>query len=322
MSKNQEQNNRTITVKDYQARRLTDENQSNDADKSCDIEVSTIMKEMTNTYSFMQMRPITPIEDGLQSCVCIEQDTEETIQAVKALEAEFQKNMSVIKELDKELRQERSENDVENELVETEHVDRLMNTVDGVADGVVDTETESQDQEIEIELGGLERGAKKRKREEDKEEMENQNRKKKLNENAENDVIVEKEPDNMETDEDLRFLKDVQTNKVILNVGGARFETSRLTLRKDPESLLARLFTTESSVVPQGNSIFIDRDPSHFKVILNYLRYDLNFNAAVLPRERKYLIELKQECEYYRVKGLLKIVKRRLKYVTELYGMD
>ena len=135
-------------------------------------------------------------------------------------------------------------------------------------------------------------------------------------------MIVEKEPDNMETDEDLRFLKDVQTNKVILNVGGARFETSRLTLRKDPESLLARLFTTESSVVPQGNSIFIDRDPSHFKVILNYLRYDLNFNTAVLPRERKYLIELKQECEYYRVKGLLKIVKRRLKYVTELYGMD
>ena len=52
-----------------------------------------------------------------------------------------------------------------------------MNTVDGVVDGVVDTETESQDQEIEIELGGLERRAKKRKREEDKQEMENQNRK-------------------------------------------------------------------------------------------------------------------------------------------------
>ena len=33
-------------------------------------------------------------------------------------------NMSVIKELDKELSKERSENDVENESVETEHVDR------------------------------------------------------------------------------------------------------------------------------------------------------------------------------------------------------
>lgn len=321
-------------MKDYQARRLTEENQSNNADKSCDIEVSTIMKEMTKTYSFMQLRPITPLVDGLQSCVCIPQDTEETVQAVEALEVELRKNInekvmenqnetiSAIKELEKELSQERSENDVENEIVETEHFDRLMNMVDSVADGVVHTETESQDQEIELELEGLERKAEKRKREEDKEEMENQNRSKKRNENAESDVVTEKEPENIESDEDLRFLKDVQSNKVILNVGGARFETSRLTLRKDPESLLARLFTTESSVVPQGNSIFIDRDPSHFKVILNYLRYDLNINAAVLPRERKYLIELKQECEYYRVKGLLKIVKKKLKYVTELYGMD
>ena len=151
-------------MKDNQTRKLTEENQSNNADKSCDIEVSTIMKEMTNTYSFMQLRPITPLEVGLQSCVCIEQDTAESVHAVKALEAELRKNinekvmenrnetLSVIKELDKELSQERSENDVENELVETEHVDRLMNMVDSVADGVVDTETESQDKEIEIEL--------------------------------------------------------------------------------------------------------------------------------------------------------------------------
>ena len=126
----------------------------------------------------------------------------------------------------------------------------------------------------------------------------------------------------MESDEDLRYLTDIQCNKVILNVGGARFETSRLTLRKDLESLLARLFTTESSVVPQGNSIFIDRDASHFKLILIYLRYDCQINQAILPRERKYLLKLKKECEYYRVKGLSKIVKKRLKHVAELHGMD
>ena len=86
-------------------------------------------------------------------------------------------------------------------------------------------------------------------------------------------------------------MKDVQTNKEILNVEGAWFETSRLTLRRDPESLLARLFTTEFSVVPQGKSIFIDRDPSHFKIILYYLRFYCEINPGVLPKEMKYLLE-------------------------------
>ena len=93
-------------------------------------------------------------------------------------------------------------------------------------------------------------------------------------------------------DEDLEVLRRMQSTKVILKVGGARFETSPLTLWRDPNSLLAKLFTTESSIIQQGNSVFIDRDASHFKTILNYLRYDLEINPAILPKERKYLLEL------------------------------
>ena len=40
--------------------------------------------------------------------------------------------------------------------------------------------------------------------------------------------------------------------------------------------------------------MFLDRDASHFKIILNYLRYDLDINPAMLPKERKYLLELKK----------------------------
>ena len=97
-----------------------------------------------------------------------------------------------------------------------------------------------------------------------------------------------------ETDEDLNFLKKIQSNRVILKVRGARFETSRRTLRKDLNSLLAKLFMTEYSIIPQGNSIFIDRDASLFKVIFNYLRYGLEIKPAILPKERKYLLELKK----------------------------
>ena len=59
-------------------------------------------------------------------------------------------------------------------------------------------------------------------------------RRRRLNGNTED----ENEFIELETDEDLKYLKNVQTNKVILNVGGARFETSRdyLDSRKDNAS--------------------------------------------------------------------------------------
>ena len=38
----------------------------------------------------------------------------------------------------------------------------------------------------------------------------------------------------------------------------------------------------------------LDCDDSHFKVMLNYLRYDLDINPSMLPKERKYLLELKK----------------------------
>ena len=123
-----------------------------------------------------------------------------------------------------------------------------------------------------------------------------------------------------ETDEDLMYIANSQGSRVILNIGEARFETCTQTLKKDPQSLLAKLFTPDSPVVQQGNSVLIDRDASHFKVIPNYLRYDLDLNPALLPRDRKQLLELEKECEYFRVKGLAKMVKRRLELLTELYG--
>ena len=108
-----------------------------------------------------------------------------------------------------------------------------------------------------------------------------------------NKGTVDDEPE-VGDDEDIEYIKKIQGCKVVLNVV-ARFETSILTLQKEPKSLLAKLFTKKSSIIPQGNSIFLDWDASHFKVILNYLRYDGDINPAVLPKERRYLLELQKE---------------------------
>ena len=71
------------------------------------------------------------------------------------------------------------------------------------------------------------------------------------------------------------------SEKVRLNVGGSLFETSLSTLCRDPTSLLASMFSGRHLLsVESDGSYFIDRDPTHFRLVLNYLR-DLRVNDLV-----------------------------------------
>ncbi|BFY98188.1 hypothetical protein BsWGS_01228 [Bradybaena similaris] len=66
---------------------------------------------------------------------------------------------------------------------------------------------------------------------------------------------------------------------VTLNVGGRLFTSTRGTLtRFDPDSMLARMFSTESEVewnstMDKSGAYLIDRSPLYFEPILNYLRH-------------------------------------------------
>ena len=46
--------------------------------------------------------------------------------------------------------------------------------------------------------------------------------------------------------------------------------------------------------------VFIDRDPKHFRIILNYLRD----GTCALPADEAGILELLQEVEFYQVKLL------------------
>ena len=65
--------------------------------------------------------------------------------------------------------------------------------------------------------------------------------------------------------------------RIKLNVGGTKFETTRATLTSSPTSLLARMFDPDSDLPPAAVSddgyYFLDACPTAFKVILNWLRY-------------------------------------------------
>ncbi len=61
--------------------------------------------------------------------------------------------------------------------------------------------------------------------------------------------------------------------QIKLDVGGHLYTTSILTLTKDPDSMLAVMFSGRHSLVQeQDGSYFLDRDGTHFRYILNFLR--------------------------------------------------
>ena len=283
-----------VTVKEYQARKL-EQNRNEQI-------LDNIMDGMTNTYN--NMRVLSPIQNEETTSFS------ETINAVASITHEtidetYDKAADVVSECAL---------DFIHEMIIQEVVD---STVEDEINTYINEQAQKEITEIEMNENETRERRIAEKRKNSETEWNMVGTKRRFYDNKDND-----DNENEIEDKDLTFIAKIQGNKAILNIGGARFETSILTLQKDPKSLLAKLFTSDSPIIPQGNSVFIDRDPSHFKVILNYLRCDLDLNPATLPKERRHLLELKKECDYYRVKGLRKMVKRRLKLTTELYGMD
>ena len=91
-----------------------------------------------------------------------------------------------------------------------------------------------------------------------------------------------------------------------LNVGGHRFTTSLQTLTKDPNSMLAAMFSGKFEMKPcEDGAFFIDRDGTHFRFILNYLRN----GKLTLPEGATFLKELADEAEFYQIQGILEELK-------------
>ena len=132
------------------------------------------------------------------------------------------------------------------------------------------------------------------------------------------DKMIQKEKDQLQKEKD-QLQKDIQLmskmNKIQdscikLNIGGHLYTTSTLTLTRDPQSMLATMFSGRHSIIKEGDgSCFIDRDGTHFCYILNYLR-DGGFNDDMLPTDRDIQKKLLREAEYYQLSGLVALLKR------------
>ena len=96
------------------------------------------------------------------------------------------------------------------------------------------------------------------------------------------------------------------SSTVKLDVGGQHFTTTVQTLTKDPNSMLAAMFCGKFEMKPsEDGSFFIDRDGTHFRFILNFLRTD----KLTLPEGATFTKELEEETEFYQIQGLVDALK-------------
>ncbi|XP_074758544.1 BTB/POZ domain-containing protein KCTD17 [Athene noctua] len=109
---------------------------------------------------------------------------------------------------------------------------------------------------------------------------------------------------------DIPPLAGTQTKWVRLNVGGTVFLTTRQTLCREQKSFLCRLCQGEElqSDRDETGAYLIDRDPTYFGPILNFLRH----GKLVLNKDMAEEGVL-EEAEFYNIGPLIRIIKDRLK---------
>ena len=95
-------------------------------------------------------------------------------------------------------------------------------------------------------------------------------------------------------------------DRVHMNVGGSLFVTYRQTLAAEPYSLLARLgqHSAQPDTTDQNGNVFIDRDGSQFRLILNFLRD----GSCCLPSADQAIEELLIEAQHYRVRAVYRLL--------------
>eukprot|EP00026_Physarum_polycephalum_P015863 Phypoly_transcript_16653.p1 GENE.Phypoly_transcript_16653~~Phypoly_transcript_16653.p1 ORF type:complete len:251 (+),score=41.48 Phypoly_transcript_16653:38-790(+) len=85
--------------------------------------------------------------------------------------------------------------------------------------------------------------------------------------------------------------------RVVLNVGGKRFETLIDTLQKYPDTMLGAMFSARGLPLafPDDNGeYFFDRDPKLFDIILNFYRH----GKVLVPENRSYEM-VKEELDFF-----------------------
>ena len=95
---------------------------------------------------------------------------------------------------------------------------------------------------------------------------------------------------------------------VTLNVGGNLFTTTTSTLTRFPDTMLGAMFSGRHALIQDKNgAYFIDRDGTHFREILNFLRGSTASTEEQIEQRLSpaTMEELKFEADFYGMKDLM-----------------
>ncbi|XP_053390899.1 uncharacterized protein LOC128553749 [Mercenaria mercenaria] len=118
-------------------------------------------------------------------------------------------------------------------------------------------------------------------------------------------VPEEEQSKNLNVADNVKLVQKHQEGYIQLNVGGTVFQTSKVTLLNNGYSVLSEMMQQNSPVRIQNKCIFIDRDPEHFRFILNFLRNKCEIPQEIYPTERVVLQELLLEAKFYNIEKLI-----------------
>mmetsp|Transcript_56431 Transcript_56431/g.112033 ORF Transcript_56431/g.112033 Transcript_56431/m.112033 type:complete len:197 (-) Transcript_56431:492-1082(-) len=103
--------------------------------------------------------------------------------------------------------------------------------------------------------------------------------------------------------------------RVVLNIGGDEFVTTRTTLMRYSDSFFSKLVDGALSAPADGTPIFVDRDGTNFRYILNFLR---DGSLPLTTISAHVQMELLREAEFYQLTEL----KAALLQADPLGGSD
>lgn len=95
-----------------------------------------------------------------------------------------------------------------------------------------------------------------------------------------------------------------------INVGGQEFKIMLSTLAKYPESLLYK----EACKLKNTNTLYIDRDPKLFPIILNFIR---DFRSTLPKLATSDWKSLLLELDYYNITAQIDVLVEKLVYANE-----
>jgi len=112
-----------------------------------------------------------------------------------------------------------------------------------------------------------------------------------------------------------KIIEKITKKKVKLDVGGKVFSCSLNTLIKEEPSYFSAMFSGRYKLEKdeEDGSYFIDRNPTYFEIILDYLRTGKLRFAKFSPEE---IDELTEEAEFYQIPTLIAFLKPQTNFLS------